>query len=148
MIDYNKRLVEVDEILNYLPKEDLLKIPKDIRQLIKYNKDKEYVWKYDESKELKNQNLSRDTIAFLSYLNMEYLLNEEQKQLMQQIHQINEKKLERKKEEQYNSHNLFKTKQNIIAEIAPIPKDDLIVYKKNIFSKILNKLKSFFLANR
>ena len=148
MIDYNKRLVEVDEILNYLPKEDLLKIPKDIRQLIKYNKDKEYVWKYDESKELKNQNLSRDTIAFLSYLNMEYLLNEDQKQLMQQIHQINEKKLERKKEEQYNSHNLFKTKQNIIAEIAPIPKDDLIVYKKNIFSKILNKLKSFFLANR
>ena len=148
MIDYNKRLVEVDEILNYLPKEDLLKIPKDIRQLIKYNKDKEYVWKYDESKELKNQNLSRDTIAFLSYLNMEYLLNEDQKQLMQQIRQINEKKLERKKEEQYNSHNLFKTKQNIIAEIAPIPKDDLIVYKKNIFSKILNKLKSFFLANR
>ena len=31
MVDYNKRLVEVDEILNYLSEEDLLKIPEDLR---------------------------------------------------------------------------------------------------------------------
>ena len=43
------------------------------------NKDKEYFWKYDEKKPLKEQDVSRDTIAFLSYLNMEYLLNEKQK---------------------------------------------------------------------
>ena len=55
MVDYNKRLVEVDEILNYLSNEDLLKIPEDVRQAIKDNKDKEYIWKYDISKELKEQ---------------------------------------------------------------------------------------------
>lgn len=81
MVDYNKRLVEVDEILNYLSEEDLLKIPEEVRNTIKENKDKEYVWKYDVSKELKEQNLSRDTIILLSYLNMEYLLNEEQKNI-------------------------------------------------------------------
>ena len=73
MVDYNKRLVEVDEILKYLSEEDLMKIPEDIRQLVKENKDKEYTWQYDETKSLKDQNVSRDTIAFLSYLNMEYL---------------------------------------------------------------------------
>ena len=99
MIDYNKRLVEVDEVLKYLSEEDLSKIPKDIRQLIKDNKDKEYEWEYDDTKPLKDQNLNRDTIAFLSYLNMEYLLNEEQKQLMQEIHEYNEKKLEEAKAE-------------------------------------------------
>ena len=145
MIDYNKRLVEVDEILNYLSKEELLKIPEEIRQLIKSNKDKEYVWKYDETKELKNQKLSRDTIAFLSYLNMEYLLDEEQKHLIQQIHQFNEKKIEEEKEKMYNSHYLFKTKQNVIEETLHIPQNELIVYKKNIFSKILNKIRNFFL---
>ena len=67
MIDYNKRLVEVDEVLKYLSEEDLAKIPDDIRQLIKENKDKDYVWKYDETKPLKDQNLNRDTIAFLSF---------------------------------------------------------------------------------
>ena len=77
MIDYNKRLVEVDEILNYLAQDDLMKIPEKVRNAIKENKDKEYFWKYDESKALKDQEVSRDTIAFLSYLNMEYLLNEE-----------------------------------------------------------------------
>ena len=144
MIDYDKRLVEVDEILNYLSKEELLKIPEEIRQLIKSNKDKGYVWKYDETKELKDQELSRDTIAFLSYLNMEYLLNKEQKQLMQQIHQFNEKKLEEKKKKQYNSHYLFKAKQNVIEDTLYIPQNELIVYKKNIFSEILNKIKNFF----
>lgn len=79
MVDYNKRLVEVDEVLNYLSDEDLEKIPEEIRNLIKENKDKDYVWQYDETKPLKEQGLNRDTIAFLSYLNMEYLLNEEQK---------------------------------------------------------------------
>ena len=45
--------------------------------------------KSDETKPLKDQNVSRDTIAFLAYLNMEYLLNDEQKELMQQIHEFN-----------------------------------------------------------
>ena len=37
MIDYNKRLVEVDEILNHMSPELMLKIPEDIRQIIKEN---------------------------------------------------------------------------------------------------------------
>lgn len=92
MIDYNKRLVEVDEILSYLSEEELLRIPEDVRKIIKENKDKDYIWKFDETKELKDQGLSRDTIIILSYLNMQYLLNEEQKILMQQIHELNDRK--------------------------------------------------------
>ena len=118
MVDYNKRLVEVDEILNYLSEEDLLKIPEEVRNTIKENKDKEYFWKYDETKPLKEQDVSRDTIIILSYLNMEYLLNEEQKQLMQKIHELNEKKLEEAKIEKYGVDDLFKRnkKQLLISE--------------------------------
>ena len=58
MVDYNKRLVEVDEILNYLSEDDLLKISEDARNTIKENMDKQYVWKYDETKKLKEQNLT------------------------------------------------------------------------------------------
>ena len=114
MFDYNKRLVEVDEILNYLSEEELVKIPEEVRNCIKENKHKEYQWHYDETKSLKDQNVSRDTIVILSYLNMEYLLNEEEKQLMQQIHELNEKKLEEAKAEKYAVEYLFnrnKTKQ-------------------------------------
>ena len=142
MVDYNKRLVEVDEILNYLSNEDLLKIPEDVRQAIKDNKDKEYIWKYDISKELKDQGLSKDTIILLSYLNMEYLLNQEQKQFMKELHAFNEKKLEQKKSKQYNPDDIFKNKD--IEEIQDTEWQSLIVYKENIFTKIINKIKNIF----
>jgi hypothetical protein len=50
MIDYAKRLVEVDEILKQFPSKELAKIPEDIRQAITQEKDMEYVWKYDKIK--------------------------------------------------------------------------------------------------
>ena len=104
-------LVELDEVLSMLLKEDFEKIPEDIRIAIKNGKDKTYTWKYDKSKDLRNQNLNRKTIAMLAYLNMEYLVNEEQKALLQQIHSFNEKKLENEKQIKYNSDNLFKDKK-------------------------------------
>ena len=147
MIDYNKRLVEVDEVLKYLSEEDLSKIPEDIRQLIKDNKDKEYVWKYDDTKPLKDQNLNRDTIAFLSYLNMEYLLNEEQKQLMEEIHENNEKKLEEEKAKKYSVDDLFKNKKTIQEEVEQktnLQEESLIEYNENFLKKLFNKIMNFF----
>ena len=147
MVDYNKRLVEVDEILNYLSEEDLMKIPEDVRQLIKENKDKEYTWQYDETKPLKDQNVSRDTIAFLSYLNMEYLLNEKQKQYMKQLHELNEKKLEEEKAEKYKADDLFKRnkmRQEERVETEQVQEQALVEYKESLFTKIVNKIKDFF----
>ena len=144
MVDYNKRLVEVDEILNYLSEEDLMKIPEEVRMAIKENKDTEYLWQYDESKPLKDQNVSRDTIAFLSYLNMEYLLNEKQKEFMQQLHEFNEKKLEEEKSNKYNPDDLFKNKHTIQEENKNTEHQELVIYKENIFLKIFRKIKSFF----
>lgn len=43
MIDYKKRFVEVDEIIKYLPKKDLIKIPNDLIDLIRENKDSKYI---------------------------------------------------------------------------------------------------------
>ena len=140
MVEYSKILVEVDEILNYLSYENLIKIPENIRKAIKENKDKEYVWKYDKSKTLLQQNLNRDTIAFLSYLNMEYLLNNEQKELMEQIHKLNQINIEREKEEKYNPDMIFK-KDNEIKN----NKSDMVVYKEeNIFTKLIDRIKNMF----
>lgn len=92
MIDFSKRFVEVDEILKYLLEADYNKIPTNVINYIKNNKDKTYTWKYDTSKKLKDQNVSDDTIAILSYLNMEYLLNPEQQEFMRKLHYLNDKK--------------------------------------------------------
>lgn len=137
MVDYNKRLVEVDEVLNHLSKENLDKIPDEIKNLIKENKDKDYVWYFDENKPLKDQNLSRDTIAFLSYLNMEYLLNKEQKSFMEQIHRYNEQKNEQEKQKKYSNQIIFKKKESI-------ENKEMIIFKESLITKIIKRIKSLF----
>ena len=150
MIDYNKRLVEVDVVLKHLSDSDYNKIPKEVIQVIKDNMDKEYIWEYDETKELKDQGLSRDTIAFLSYINMEYLLNEKQREYMQRLYEINEQ--EKLKEEysndvKYDYSNLFKRNhEEEIEQTSKVEENSLIVYKEGFFTKLVNKIKKFFRA--
>lgn len=145
MIDLNKRLVEVNEILNYLPEDDLMKIPENIRNTIKENMDKNYTWIYDYSKHLKDQNLNRDTIIILSYLNTEYLLNNEQKQLMKEIHKLNELKAEEVKRKKYDAENLFKTKETEQKDLKEFEQEQAIIeYKENFFTKMISKIKNFF----
>ena len=91
MRDYAKTLVEVDEILKQMNQRDLQKIPKDVLVAIEENKDKNYSWQYDLAKPLQDQNITRDTVAMLSYLNIQYLLNEKQKKFMMKIHKLNQK---------------------------------------------------------
>lgn len=115
-MEYEKCLVEVDEVLNHLSKEELNKIPEDVLKGIKKHKDKEYMWKYDESKQLEEQKFDRNTIVILSYINMEYLLSKEQKDLMEKIHELNEQNFAKEIQEKYDSKELFKNKTNINVE--------------------------------
>lgn len=111
-MEYAKCLVELDEVLNHLSVENLKKIPEEIRNGIKKQKDKEYIWIYDEDKKLSEQKLDRNTVAILSYLNMEYLLNDEQKEFMKKIHLLNEQKIEKEKVQKYNMEKIFTNKDD------------------------------------
>lgn len=139
MIDYNKRLVEVSVILNHLKKSDYDKIPKEVIDKIEENKDTEYVWNYDEAKDLKNQNVSKDTIAILSYINMKYLLNEQQRKFVQEVFYENQKKADNIKKEKYNPDNIFKKQEQSKEESLIIIKEEK--WYKKIFNFINNLLK-------
>lgn len=138
-----KVLTEVYEILKHLSSENFNKIPSNVINLIKTNKDDKYVWNYDTTKSLTEQNISRDAIAVLSYINMEYLLNNQQREFIENLHRQNEEVLEQLKRKRYNSDNLFNNKTrhtNINTDIALIeyPKEK---WYKRLFSKIVNFLK-------
>ena len=142
-MEYEKCLVQLDEVLNHLSNKDLKKIPYEILKGIKEQKDKEYMWKYNENKQLKEQELDRKTIALLSYLNTEYLLNDEQKELMRKIHKLNEQTLEKEKMKNYNSYDLFKNNRsndmqynNALIEIKENKwYKKIFIFLKNIFIK-------------
>lgn len=145
-----KCLVELDEILKYLAEDDLKKIPYDIRKAISERKDKQYKWKYDETKDLSQHKINRKTIAMLSYLNMEYLLNEEQKKLMQKIHKFNEDVIEKEKSKKYSSDKIFKNdKVNVKEETELVTISSKKWYKKylDIFRNWRDKFRLLF-SNR
>lgn len=140
-MEYTKSLVEVCEVMKYLDEKEIEKIPIDVINMINDNKDNSYQWTYDETKELKDQKLSRTTIAIISYINMEYLLNERQKEYMNNLHRENQVKLENKKMQDYNYNNIFKNK---IKE-PKIEKQALIkVDEEKWYEKLLKKLRNFF----
>ncbi len=139
----NQRLVEVEYILKKLDNEYINKIPQEIWNYIEENKDKEYVFKYDESKTLVEQNLSIDTIAILTYINMEYLLDEQQKKEMQEILKNDERIAEEEKKKKYSVDEIFKNKEKSPESKVEETKK-LIEYKESTIKQIWNKILDFF----
>lgn len=140
-METKKCLVELDEVMKHLSNKDLEKIPFEIREAIKEKKDKEYIWEYDETKKLTEQNLNRKTIIMLSYLNMEFLVNEEQKQVLKELHEFNEQKSEEEKKKKYNSNNLFNPSNDNKTKNA------LIIFEEKEnkwYKKVISFLKKIF----
>ena len=144
MYKYSNDLVEVEVVLSYMSAEDLAKIPQKIWDYINKNKNNKYVWEYDETKSLLEQNLSKDAVAILSYINSEYLLNKEQKELMEQIYKQNDKnKIQSKSNNLSKPYNFISnSKSNVTVknESAEIIK----VEQLSFFSKLIKKVKATF----
>lgn len=138
-IELTKRFTEVYEILKLLPTKEYEKIPKNVVDYIRENKNNDYVWKFNDSKKLYEQNLSKDTIAILSYINMEYLVNQKQKEFLKELYKFNDTKNNNEKSFNISSDIQFK-KRNYDNDNNKIIEYD----KPNIIKRFLNKLKSIF----
>ena len=148
--EIKKALVEVKAIIERLSIEYYQKIPDNIKSYIEENKDKDYIWVYNEERELQEQNLSESTLAILAYINTEYLLNDEQKEFMNSLYEKNDKKLENELHENYNPEDIFKNKKQQEIEIEKNIEETnnssyhMVEYKENIFSKLLKFIKGIF----
>lgn len=143
---YTNALTEVYEILKLLSKEDYEKIPEDVILAIIENRNKNYFWSYDDSKLPEEQDISRNAVKILSYINMEYLLNEEQKKIMKEIHVINEKKYQEEHKAKLNElfpkekKNKIKDKTSTNEVLPAIVKENIIIhYIKELIKGIKNK---------
>lgn len=142
MEEINKRLVEVDCILKKLDDEYINKIPQEVWDFITENKDENYVFKYDDNKTLAEQNLSIDTISILTYINMEYLLEEEAKRKLLDLLKNDEITAEQKKRKKYNPDDLFNNRKAMQKEQVSLVEvkiekwyEKLFLFFKNMFRK-------------
>ena len=136
--NYKKALVEVEAVLDCLNIEDYNKIPKEIINKIKENKDQAYKYEYDKNLQFDRWNFMDETKAILYNLSKNYLISEEERLKLIQ-HEITEQnKIEDEKKKKYDANNLFKTDSSAkFVEETALRKESIV---KRFFVKIKNYL--------
>ena len=143
----SKAYTEVLLILSYMEQKYIDMIPKKLLELFNEEKDKNYQPNINPNISLAEQNLQRKTLALLAMLNLNYWCEDEnEKKELLKMYSENDKKIEAEMRERYNPDNLFKKKEKVEQnDDIKQEKTELIEYKeKNIFRKILDRIKTFF----
>ena len=132
---------EVDEIINLLDEEYANKIPAQVKEFFKKEKDKEYIPNINKNISLADQNLKDETISILTLLQINYLCNEEEKkEILNELKEIDKIK-ENELREKYNPDNIFRNRNNMQEKEVVA----MIEYKQpNIIRKLLNKIIKLF----
>ena len=140
-VNYKNAYAEVYEILSYLDEEEFNKIPPEVIETIRVNKNDEYEYEVNEDLDLQKQPMLPETKAILFNLFRDYLSTHEQKEKILKMQAEDRRKAEIKKQEIYGTNNLFKQKQTEETKISDAP---MIEYKESIFVKIKKFIKRIF----
>ena len=133
---------EVLEVLKYIPKEDYEKVPKELINAMRENKDNSCKYKYNIRKTFEEQEISEEAKAVLAVLFRDYWATEKQREKILAKEKYDNNKLEQEKKEKFNPDNIFKHEETHEEEKE---NTEIVEYKKeNILQKIFNKIKSIF----
>ena len=83
--DYRKVYSEVVSFLNYLPKEEYIKIPYDLIEYFKWRMDYSYKFEYNPEISLEEQNISDDAKAIIIKIYNDYFATDDQKNKIKNI---------------------------------------------------------------
>ena len=134
---------EVYTILQELNEEEYIKIPPEAIEAIRENRNLEYDYELDNEHELKDQTMLPETKAILFIIFRDYLATSDQKNKIIRMQNEERQKNELKKRQRYNIDIFNKENRNVVQKEHETVQ--MVEYKENIFMRILNKIKKFFL---
>lgn len=137
---------EVYTILQELNEEEYDKIPPEVVEAIKVNRNIEYEYELDDELELKEQPMLPETKAILFNLFRDYLATPEQKVKIIKMQNEERQKSELKKQQRYSA-DVFANKQSKNAVQQKKEKMQMVEYKENILKRILSKIKKYFIRH-
>lgn len=131
-------LAQIYYILNSFDDNTKNKVPNSLFNTIKENMDNQY------------QNTSElliETKELLYAILNKYVLSQSQKKKLAEYYRFYDARMEEEKSKKYQYEDLFKNNK-IEAEPKEVKEDiSLVQYKENLFTKILNRLKSILKRN-
>ena len=141
---YAKAYTEVLEIINHFSEDEYKKIPKE--KIYEKHKDRKYDFKINPNIDLAEQNISRKANAILVSLFRDYFATAKQKEILKNLLQQNQEKLEKEKYLKYNPDNIFNKSNSNINDSKD--KVALVEIKNEVwYRKILNFFKRIFLKH-
>ena len=140
---YARAYVEILEIINHMGETYKKKIPSKLLNFFEENKDLDYIYQLDKTKDSEVKNFSEKTIGLLAMLESKYWAKDNEKELLNKALVENENKYQEELREKYNPDYLFKNKTSNTTEIAENTVD-MVEYKESIFIKIKNWFKQIF----
>lgn len=143
---YAKAYTEVLEIINHFSEDEYKKIPKEKIDFYEKHKDRKYDFKINPNIDLAEQNISREANAILVSLFRDYFATAKQKEILKNLLQQNQEKLEKEKYLKYNPDNIFNKSNSNINDSKD--KVALVEIKNEVwYRKILNFFKRIFLKH-
>ncbi len=144
---YAKAYKEIVEILKYMPKESVNKIPSKMLEMFNEEQSKDYNFKIDTEKPFEEQELLEETKAILANMFRDYWATEYQREIILQKEKFDREELEKIKREKYNPDDIFeeKEKTDILSNKAPEESNKLPVEikKENLFKRLIIFIKKF-----
>ena len=134
---------EVDAILELFEDEYVNRIPAQVREFFKKEKNKEYILNIRSDIGLDGQKIKAETISLLTLLQINYLCDseEERKEILKEL-QENDRLKEEESREKYNPDNIFKNRNNKLEKEENVA---MVEYKEPSFiRRILDRIKILF----
>lgn len=142
--NYPKAYTEVLEILKYMPKDDVNKIPKELVNTFEYKKDNNYIFAINEYQDFSKLKVLNETKAIMVNIFRDYWASPEQKEKIKTKQQHDMRIIEEEKRQNYNPNNIFKNKEIKSIENPTSDIVSMIEYKESAFKRFLDKVKRIF----
>lgn len=115
------------------------KVPNNLITTIRENMDMNYT---------NTSELLEETKEILYAILNKYILNQTQKEKLAEYYRFYDAKMEAEKVKKYQYENLFDNNKKEIKNVEKNTNNiSLVLYKENIFIKLINKIKSIFKGN-
>ena len=133
---------EVYEVLMCMNDAAVNKIPKDIFNNIKEKRNIHFYTKINKKDIFNKNNISKEAMDFLCYLDYNYWMNDENKKKVRDINSQRKLAEEEEKLKKYNPDNIFKNRNDVVKNEES--NTSIIELKKEgFFKKIINKIKKW-----
>ena len=124
--EFAEASAEINEILKYLPDEELKKIPSKLRDFFKEVASKDYVTNINPDLPLDKQQIKEKTKDIIALIYRNYWCTEEERKELDQKLIENDRKFEEELREKYNPDNIFKNNVTTTKKEEPEVKEEKI----------------------